>query len=346
MTGRRAINPQSELLVTNGRGGFYCGTVSGEVRRKWHGFWGAENPPRRRRLLIAGFEEVLTNGDRQHRLSAHWQGGAWKPADLAPAESARARTRWNLPGGGSLEREFRMPTGSREQLLIVYTLSGVDAAAGASVAIHPILPAEGAAAALRVRVGAGADSGIPAGTALNDVELAIERDCEKKWTGEFVRAGGIRVPLEAGRARTVLFHTNHRDDSLDERTMHGESPAARDEMTLAADQFIVRGADDHATILAGYPWFTDWGRDAMISIPGLCLCTGRVAEAREIVEHFLRHLKQGLIPNLFPEGDEPPRYNTVDATLWLVEMMFRLWSIEGLRARKDLWQKLREIITG
>lgn len=85
----------------------------------------------------------------------------------------------------------------------------------------------------------------------------------------------------------------------------------------AADQFIVT-RDKKATIIAGYPWFADWGRDSFISLPGLLLSSGRFDEAREVIQNFLDRVKQGIIPNTFPEKDDEPKYNTVDASLWLI----------------------------
>lgn len=110
-------------------------------------------------------------------------------------------------------------------------------------------------------------------------------------------------------------------------------PAAREglaaELVLAADQFLIRPAgrvgdsvrahaagDEVRTVIAGYHWFTDWGRDTMISLEGLTLITGRVREAGYILRTFAHYLKDGLIPNMFPEGSLSGRYNTADATLW------------------------------
>lgn len=91
------------------------------------------------------------------------------------------------------------------------------------------------------------------------------------------------------------------------------------DLVIAADQFVVkRKSTDSYTILAGYPWFTDWGRDTMISLRGLCIDLGRKKEAKSIINTFLKYLDQGILPNRFPDYDgEPPEYNTVDATLWL-----------------------------
>lgn len=97
-------------------------------------------------------------------------------------------------------------------------------------------------------------------------------------------------------------------------------------LTLAADQFIVkrtipkvsptRGDLEGATIIAGYPWFTDWGRDTMISLPGLCLSTGRFEDAKKIIAAFAQNVSMGMLPNRFQDNNEPPEYNNVDGTLW------------------------------
>ena len=99
-------------------------------------------------------------------------------------------------------------------------------------------------------------------------------------------------------------------------------PAVR-QLVLAADQFLVArpldGAADTKTILAGYPWFSDWGRDAMIALPGLCLATGRPWMARNILRTFSRFVSEGMLPNQFPRAGAAPIYNSVDAALWYFE---------------------------
>ncbi len=88
-------------------------------------------------------------------------------------------------------------------------------------------------------------------------------------------------------------------------------------LVLAADNFIVqRQTTDSQSIIAGYHWFTDWGRDAMISLPGLTLTTGRLSEARSILSTFQSYLSEGMLPNNFPDQGAEPQYNTLDATLW------------------------------
>jgi len=99
-------------------------------------------------------------------------------------------------------------------------------------------------------------------------------------------------------------------------------PAKR-QLILAADQFVVRRATPQnpsgRSVIAGYPWFSDWGRDTMISLPGLTLPTGRTALAAEILRTYAQFVEQGMLPNRFPDEGETPEYNTVDATLWYFE---------------------------
>ena len=129
------------------------------------------------------------------------------------------------------------------------------------------------------------------------------------------------------RAQQLLLAANQSNDGLPEQ----DPVYAR--LALAADQFIVaRPAEagggqpgslqeafssDRKTIIAGYPWFADWGRDSMISLPGLLISTGRYKEARGLLKAFASYTHAGLIPNRFPDGGEAPEYNTIDGTLWM-----------------------------
>jgi predicted glycogen debranching enzyme len=133
-------------------------------------------------------------------------------------------------------------------------------------------------------------------------------------------------------------------------------------LVVAADQFIVARPEqtndgaignaplaltpDRKTIIAGYPWFTDWGRDSMISLPGLLLHTGRFSEARGLLKAFASFTHNGLIPNRFPDGSEAPEYNTADATLWMFYALARYLDIVGdWSLVKDLFPTLQDIIT-
>jgi predicted glycogen debranching enzyme len=99
----------------------------------------------------------------------------------------------------------------------------------------------------------------------------------------------------------------------------GTAPDSVRQLALAADQFVVsrgQSSADGQTVIAGYPWFTDWGRDTMIALPGLTTAVGRPQIAARILRTFARHISDGMLPNRFPDGGEAPEYNTVDATLW------------------------------
>lgn len=133
-------------------------------------------------------------------------------------------------------------------------------------------------------------------------------------------------------------------------------------LVITADQFIVARPDysikgsvnwrgdlplspNRKTIIAGYPWFTDWGRDSMISLPGLMLSTGRYSEARGLLKAFASYVHEGLIPNRFPDGGDAPEYNTADATLWMFHAIERYIAATGdWSLLKDLFPALQEII--
>ncbi len=104
------------------------------------------------------------------------------------------------------------------------------------------------------------------------------------------------------------------------------------QLTLAADQFIVRRAGAGHTVIAGYPWFSDWGRDTMIALPGLTLATGRRDVAASVLRTFARYVSEGMLPNRFPDAGETPEYNTVDATLWYFHAVDQYVGATGDRA--------------
>lgn len=120
----------------------------------------------------------------------------------------------------------------------------------------------------------------------------------------------------------------------------------RARLALAADAFLVQVPGGRSSIIAGYPWFCDWGRDTMIALPGLCLATGQTALAREILSSFAAFVDQGMLPNRFPDVGETPEYNTVDATLWYIVAIYRYVQTTGDLdlLRDSLWSVLEEII--
>lgn len=117
-------------------------------------------------------------------------------------------------------------------------------------------------------------------------------------------------------------------------------------LLLAADQFVVKRGKDLNTIIAGYHWFADWGRDTMISLPGLCLETGRFEDAKKIILAFAKVIDKGMIPNRFPDHGEEPEYNNVDGTLWYFIAIYQyvLKTNDWDFIKNELFDKLEDIV--
>lgn len=128
-------------------------------------------------------------------------------------------------------------------------------------------------------------------------------------------------------------------------TANSEANQLTKSLTGAADQFIV-ARERCKTVIAGYHWFADWGRDTMIALPGLTLATGRAEIAKSILAEFAQHVDQGMLPNRFPDAGETPEYNTVDATLWFFEAVRALLEQTGDYdfVRTNLYAVLKDII--
>jgi predicted glycogen debranching enzyme len=190
----------------------------------------------------------------------------------------------------------------------------------------------------------------------------IEQSRGYDYVGDLWSPGYFRADLAANRGATLVASTESWETirtlppeeaarlERNRRTflLAAANPAARDglgpELVLAADQFIInpagrvgdavraRAAGDHVrTVIAGYHWFTDWGRDTMISLEGLTLDAGRRMEAGWILRTFARYVRDGLIPNMFPEGEREALYHTADATLWFFHAINRYVEATGDR---------------
>jgi predicted glycogen debranching enzyme len=116
-------------------------------------------------------------------------------------------------------------------------------------------------------------------------------------------------------------------------------------LTVAANQYLARRGEDW-TVIAGYPWFTDWGRDTMISLPGLTLCTGKTEIARSVLRNFARHTDMGMLPNRFLDSGEEAEFNSVDATLWFFEAARAYAAVTNDYdfIRNELYEVLAQII--
>jgi len=192
------------------------------------------------------------------------------------------------------------------------------------------------------------------------IGFSMEKDRGYDFEGELWSPGYFTFELHQGRD-AVLTATTEAWETIEksppERALVRESerrsfllasalPGARcglpAELVLAADQFIIApegrrvgnrsAGEEICSVIAGYPWFTGWGRDTMISLEGLTLVTGRHDEARRILLSFASYQEDGLIPNLFPEGDDEGLYHTADATLWFIHAVGRYLEYTGDRA--------------
>ena len=160
--------------------------------------------------------------------------------------------------------------------------------------------------------------------------------------------GGMVVGLEADLAAAPCIVDAARARGA---ALAADAPdALRAELAIAADAFVivaVPGGSSRTTIVAGYPWFTDWGRDTMIALPGLLLANRRADVAEAIVRGFAPFIDGGMLPNVFPDAGSAPQYNTVDAALWYVEAIRACAA--GTRDpnfARDLFPVLRAIVDG
>ncbi|MBI2371113.1 MAG: glycogen debranching enzyme family protein [Deltaproteobacteria bacterium] len=173
--------------------------------------------------------------------------------------------------------------------------------------------------------------------------MAREQERGLEYQEDHLHAGTFRMPLRPGAASTLVLSAEaaprldgekawQRRQRYETRILarwRRAQPAARraptwiQHLVLAADQFVVRrplpDEPDGMSVIAGYPWFGDWGRDTMISLPGLTISTGRPEVARRVLTTFAGFVDRGMLPNRFPDAGEAPEYNTVDAALWYLE---------------------------
>jgi len=162
-------------------------------------------------------------------------------------------------------------------------------------------------------------------------ELDIERERGFDFREDLFNHFVLKFDLNSNDKINLVVSTEQCDaknaDDLREREIQRRQEVIKtanvkdlfsQELVLAADQFIV-SRDEGKTIIAGYHWFSDWGRDTMIALPGLTLTTNRPEIAKSILLEFSKHVSCGMLPNRFPDVGEEPEYNTVDATLWYFE---------------------------
>jgi predicted glycogen debranching enzyme len=182
-----------------------------------------------------------------------------------------------------------------------------------------------------------------------ELQLAPGDSCAVTLTSELQEPPGAPAALAAECERQRDLVTRFRRGRRRAPTRGEMLPL--DRLALAADQFVVERRDPLGqplgkTVIAGYPWFSDWGRDTMIALPGLTLATGRRDLAVSVLRTFARFIDQGMVPNRFPDGGETPEYNTADASLWFFVATHEYLRHSDDRAFADeIYPTLKEILS-
>jgi predicted glycogen debranching enzyme len=375
-----------EWLVTNGLGGYACGTLGGVLTRRYHGMLIAALPaPFGRRVMLSEVAETLRLPDGRAiafggedesgdtlKLHASSHLAEFRMEDGLPTWQFRSDgiviekqlvliheqntvhvTYRMLSGEQGLRLELRPALNFRgheepvsRSLCLPYILTAIEdqielSCGEVSPNLRMLLSADKAAFTLerrqmqqvlyRIEESRGYESrgdlwspGYFRGELSRESPVTLIASTEP-W--ETVRALNPQEAVEAERGRRQRLVT-----AAPEQVREGVAA----ELVLAADQFLITPAgrvedqararasgDEVRTVIAGYHWFTDWGRDTMISLEGLTLCTGRTREAGWILRTFAYYVRDGLIPNMFPEGEKEGLYHTADASLWFFHAMDR-----------------------
>ena len=184
-----------------------------------------------------------------------------------------------------------------------------------------------------------------------DLSIAVPANTTKK-VSILCSIGDVNerpAPVSATEAFSILEENARCHAELFEKAGYHDSFA--NQLVLASDQFLTyRESTKMMTVLAGLPWFTDWGRDTMIAFTGLTLCTKRFKEAEEILLTFARYIRHGIVPNMFPDDNMPPLYNTVDASLWYFYAVYQYLHYNPAAeaeafVKEQIFPHLKEIIS-
>ena len=184
-----------------------------------------------------------------------------------------------------------------------------------------------------------------------DLSIAVPANTTKK-VSILCSIGDVNerpAPVSATEAFSILEENARCHAELFEKAEYRDSFA--NQLVLASDQFLTyRESTKMMTVLAGLPWFTDWGRDTMIAFTGLTLCTKRFKEAEEILLTFARYIRHGIVPNMFPDDNMPPLYNTVDASLWYFYAVYQYLHYNPAAeaeafVKEQIFPHLKEIIS-
>ena len=348
-----------EWLEANGLGGFASGTVSGIHTRRYHGLLTAAlNPPVGRMLFVAKFEDTLIVDGQRVELSANRYNGVVHPQghDYLSEFRLDPFPTWVYDiGDVEIEKRVFMAQGL-DATVVEYEVRGLckncrlevrpliafrdhhatthsnEAIDGAfdweedglvSIQLYDGLP--------RVYFGADYSNCEKTGYWYNRFEYAEEQarglDFQEDLFQPFVLHFNLANSPKAVVITSLTGIPAHEATAMREQerrrrlTLRRHSPLPDpfiEDLAEAADQFVVLRGEGHS-IIAGYPWFGDWGRDTMIALPGLTLVTGRFDVACGILQEFSKAMNRGMLPNRFPDAGDTPEYNTADATLWFFE---------------------------
>ena len=329
----------------------------------------ALNPPGGRMLLLSKLEETLVIGERRIDLSTNEYPGAIHPQGYVLLSGFRVDPvpTWTFEVEGiSIEKTVFMPQGSKA-VQIEYRLIQAPEGLDPVLEVRPLIAFRDYHATTHenTALDAGNDNqpnlisvqpypGLPRLYFAHNAESVeaqgywyknflyrLERERGLDFQEDLFNPFALSRKLSRRRCLQIVASTQpydirkapaQRKAELQRREKLAAGAPVRDSLVgslaTAADQYLARRGDDW-TIIAGYPWFTDWGRDTMISLPGLTLFTGRTEIARGILRNFARHTDQGMLPNRFVDSGEQPEFNTVDATLWFFEAARSYGSVTG-----------------
>jgi len=376
-----------EWLVTNGLGGFACGTVAQANTRRYHGLLiAALAPPVARTLMVAKLDATARYQGKEFELACNeYADGTISPhgyTRLAAFHLEDGVPVWTYAlAAARLEQRIWMAHGSNTTY-VSFTLK--HASQALDLSLLPLCTyrdyhqhsqgggtpdVAGDAKSCRVTASPGAhpyrlliDRGkFVAGTEWYwRLRHRVEAQRGLDELEDLFRPGTFQARLTAGETVTwiataesmppapmpgALAEEVNRRHSLLTPTPASVPPWIRD-LTRASDQFVVAraAADDKGagtTVIAGYPWFSDWGRDTMIALPGLTLATQRNSVAASILRTFAGYASEGMLPNRFPDQGAAPEYNTVDATLWYFHAVHAYVEASGDR---DLLRELFPVL--
>jgi predicted glycogen debranching enzyme len=370
-----------EWLETNGRGGYAMGTPSGANTRRYHGLLSVPlAPPVRRFQLVNRLEESLSVGERRTSLSRQAAPGA-APDDLPHLREFRLDPFpvWIFEAEGvRLKKSFFLRYGEDTAVVLYEHVSGAEALLEVNPLLsgrdhHGLSPEDGrfdgqahlAADGLFVNFNGGPSLHIRGGSFRPDPKwhrgqfYAAEAARGFDAAEDVFSPGAFRWTLGPGGRVALVMSTQERSPSDAFLWADGERSFRREllertplkgrlgkTLAAAADQFLVARGDG-MSVIAGYPWFEDWGRDAMIALPGLCLATGRADDAEKVLDAWTAASAAGRTPVRFSDGSGRPEASSVDASLWLVWAVQQYFKATRDAAAVRRWAPvLRKIIDG